>query len=535
MPVKVSVIVPVWNPGPYIESCVRSILDQSLGPDEVEGILVDDGSTDATPGRLDALAAEHPNLTVIHQENSGWPGKPRNVGMAVAKGEYLYFLDHDDRLGPEALERLYAMARRNDADVVIGKMAGFHRGVPRNLFFANRDKATLDDTPLLDSLTPHKLFRRAFVEEHGLRFPEGRRRLEDLVFVVGAYFAATSISVLSDYVCYYHIRRDDLANAGLRRPDPKGYYGNLREVIGIVEANTEPGPFRDRLLDRFARTELTGRLRDRAFLELPADYREALFAEIVSVAEDHIPPTVDALLAPDHRVQMALLRGRRLDLLIELAEADTTISAQARLTGLRRSRQPAFEVAFQAWLEAGSTRFVAERRGDQWLLPVPPGVAAVVPDEARVLPGVQAPLARLVLRKRDDWAELVAPSTILESHDLDRPSAGGEVGFDVRSKIDPGTVVLGRPLWPGIWDVFARVEAHGYLRDARLGSVRVPDLPATMRPIHRPGRPILRSHVYWTDPGDNLAIKVAEVSRRPWYRRAMTSIRGVVSRPATKP
>ena len=116
---------------------------------------------------------------------------------------------------------------------------------------------------------------------------------------MGAYFAAETISVLSDYVCYYHIRRDDLSNAGLRRPDPKGYYGNLREVIGIIEANTEPGPFRDRLLDRFARTELTGRLRDRAFLNLPSDYREAQFAEIVSVAEDHIPP--DGRRAPRAR------------------------------------------------------------------------------------------------------------------------------------------------------------------------------------------------------------------------------------------
>ena len=86
MPVKVSVIVPVWNPGPYIDLCVRSILDQSLGSEAVEGILVDDGSTDETPGRLDALAAEHPNLTVIHQENSGWPGQAAERGHGRGQG-----------------------------------------------------------------------------------------------------------------------------------------------------------------------------------------------------------------------------------------------------------------------------------------------------------------------------------------------------------------------------------------------------------------------------------------------------------------
>ncbi len=526
MPIKVSIVVPVWNPGPYIESCVQSILDQSLGMDQIEGILVDDGSTDETPGRLDAMAAEHPNLRVIHQENSGWPGKPRNVGMAAACGEYLFFLDNDDTLAPEAMERMYAMAQRNDADVVLGKLAGFHRAVPKHLFFTNRERATLADTPLMEALTPHKLFRRAFVEEHGLRFPEGRRRLEDHVFVVGAYFAADSISVLSDYVCYYHIRREDRSNAGLRRLDPRGYYGNLREVIGIIETNTEPGPFRDRLLERFARSELLGRLRERAFLDHPADYREDLFAEIRSVVEDHIPPTVDARLAPDHRVQMALLRGNRLDLMVELAEADETVAARARLTGFRRTRKPSYEIAFDAGLDRGSTPLTPERRGDRRLLPVPDRVAAVVPDEARALPDDVHPVTRLTMRKRDDWAELVAPTTGgPASSPSSVPGGAGGLELEARAVIDPETVSVGAPIWPGTWDLFARVEAYGYGRDTRLGSVRVPGLPATLPAIERRGRPTRRILAYWTDPGGNLAVKVTDVPRRPLYRRALSAIR----------
>ena len=538
MPIKVSVIVPVWNPGPYIDACVRSILDQTLGSDEVEGILVDDGSTDETPARLDALAARHPSLQVIHQENSGWPGKPRNVGLSAARGEYVFFLDNDDRLGPEALERLYAMAHRNDADVVLGKMAGFHRGVPRDLFLANVDRAVLGETPLFDGLTPHKLFRRSFVEEHGLQFPEGRRRLEDLVFVVGAYFAAGTISVLSDYVCYYHIRREDLSNAGLRRIEPVGYYANLREVIGIVEANTEAGPLRDRLLERFARIELAGRFNDRTFLAHPTDYRESIYAEILSVVEDHIPPSVDAILAPLNRVQMALLRRHRMDLLTELAEADTTVSAQARLTRLQRSRLPAFEIDFGAWLGLGSRPFTPERRGDGFLLPVPPRVAEVVPDEARALPGGAEPVVRLVLRKRDDWAEVVAPTDVAPT--TGSPTGGddfdglGVPALDARSTIDPRSVAVGGPIWPGTWDLLARVEAFGYMRDARLGSVRAPGLPASVRSIGSPGPPLLRSRVYWTDPGDNLAVRVTDSSRRPAYRRVLTDVRERLRRPSAK-
>ena len=101
MSVKVSVVVPVYNPGPYIEDCISSLLRQSLPNDEYEAIFVDDGSTDGTPARLDEIAAEHPHMHVIHQEASGWSGKPRNVGIAAAKGEFVMFVDNDDYLGDE--------------------------------------------------------------------------------------------------------------------------------------------------------------------------------------------------------------------------------------------------------------------------------------------------------------------------------------------------------------------------------------------------------------------------------------------------
>lgn len=516
---KVSVIVPVYNPGPYIESCVRSILEQSLGTDEVEGILVDDGSTDGTGARLDALSAEHPSLRVIHQENSGWPGKPRNVGIAAARGEYLFFLDNDDTLGREALERMVAMASRNGSDIVLGKMAGFHRNVPKDLFLENRELATLHDTPLMDGLTPHKLFRHEFVEAHGLRFPEGRRRLEDHVFVVSAYFAAESISVLADYVCYYHIRREDRSNAGLRRLDPKGYYGNLREVLRIIEEKTEPGSFRDRLLERAARGELLGRLRERAFVEeQPSDYRQALFDEIRSVVTDHIPASVDRALAPDQRVQMELLRADRLDLMFELAEADLLVVAHARLEGARRIGDGTFQIRFEAGLDHGDV-LPAVRSGDRWLLRVPERVATAVSEEARILPGSSPPIPRLVLRRREDWAELFPPTVEVSPADDDGPG----LPLVGKSEIDPTSVSVGSPIWPGTWDLLMRVAAYGYTRDTRLGSVRAPGSPRNLPSVTLKSRPALWIRPYWTDQADNLAFRV--VVARPLHRRVLSGLR----------
>jgi glycosyltransferase involved in cell wall biosynthesis len=106
--VKVSVIVPVFDPGARIDRCIESLLGQSLSAGEYEVVFVDDGSTDGTGERLEELAAQYAHVTTVRIPNSGWPGRPRNVGIDTARGEFVYFVDHDDWIGPEALERLYA-------------------------------------------------------------------------------------------------------------------------------------------------------------------------------------------------------------------------------------------------------------------------------------------------------------------------------------------------------------------------------------------------------------------------------------------
>jgi len=153
------VVVPVYNAGDELERCTGSILEQSMSPGSFEAILVDDGSTDASPARLDALAAEHANVRVIHQENSGWPGKPRNVGIDASRGEYVFFMDHDDRLGPEALERMYAMAAQTRPDILVPKIVGAGRRAPTIVFSRNRDKVTFRSMPgLVHTLNPQKVY-----------------------------------------------------------------------------------------------------------------------------------------------------------------------------------------------------------------------------------------------------------------------------------------------------------------------------------------------------------------------------------------
>src|SRR3954447_17924111 len=166
---KVSAIVPVYNPGSNIDDCIRSLLEQSLPSDQYEVIFVDDGSTDDTPERLDKLAAEHDNVRVEHIPNSGWPGRPRNVGIDMARGEYIYFIDNDDWIGREALGRLYEAAKSSGDEIITGRVVGHGKFIPRGLFKAPAEHLTIDDPRLLSLLTPHKLFKKSLLEENGIR------------------------------------------------------------------------------------------------------------------------------------------------------------------------------------------------------------------------------------------------------------------------------------------------------------------------------------------------------------------------------
>jgi glycosyltransferase involved in cell wall biosynthesis len=330
-PIKVSVVVPVFNPGEHIAASVDSLLAQTMPADQLELIFVDDGSTDDTPALLDRLAREHPQIRVFHEPPSGWPGRPRNVGLEAALGEYVQFVDQDDWLGEEALSRLYAMARRNDSDIVIGKMIGVHRNVPVHLFFKSWDNATIHDSPIMDSLTPHKMFRRAFLLESGLRFPEGKRRLEDHVFVVAAYFAARRISVLSDYDCYFHVARVDEGNAARRPFDPRSYLANLSEALDVVDANTDPGPARDRIHRRWLRSEIVQRLRGGRLLRASEEFRVGFVREARLVVLDRFSLGVDDGLQPLDRLAAGLLRAGDLASLLELAEWEAGLRLDAVL------------------------------------------------------------------------------------------------------------------------------------------------------------------------------------------------------------
>lgn len=115
--IKVSVIIPVYQVENYLERAVESVLAQTLREKEI--ILVDDGSTDASPEICDRYVAAYPDfIRVIHKENEGL-GLTRNAGVQAARGKYIGFLDSDDSVEPEMYERLFDKAEQGPFDIVM--------------------------------------------------------------------------------------------------------------------------------------------------------------------------------------------------------------------------------------------------------------------------------------------------------------------------------------------------------------------------------------------------------------------------------
>ncbi|ATO13506.1 glycosyl transferase [Micromonospora sp. WMMA2032] len=321
----VSVVVPVYNTLRYLRACLDSLLRQTIGPERMEIVAVDDGSTDGSGRLLDRFAARHPGVVrVVHQANSGGPAAPCNRGLDLATGRYVFFLGSDDRLGPEALERLVAAADRYGSDVVLGKVVGVNgRHVFSDVFAdGNAVDVSLFDSELPWSLANTKLFRRDLVDRLGLRFPEDMPVLSDQPFTLAACYHARRISVLADYDYYHAVRRLDARNIT--------YHSRVEQRLVSVErlfafvADLIPaGPRRDAVLRRHAGLELANLVGD-DFRRLDRAAQERVHASVRRLVEQHVTDGVRARLDIEARLRLGAVTAGGVDDLLAVIEQDAT-------------------------------------------------------------------------------------------------------------------------------------------------------------------------------------------------------------------
>lgn len=221
---KLTVIVPVYNKAKYLSDTLKSLIInlQMLG--EAEAVIVDDCSSDNSLDMLASYASQYPFLRVYAQDDNLGSGAALNLGLSVARGEYVSFMDADDRFySYDSLKRLYEQAKAVDADVCAGglwecrengrNVAEYH--LPKGALFPEQGIVSFRDWQSGDGYQRF-VFKRKFLEESGLRF-RNIRRYQDVLFLLSALKKAGNFNAISEpvYVRRKHelqLQEEDMAD-----------------------------------------------------------------------------------------------------------------------------------------------------------------------------------------------------------------------------------------------------------------------------------------------------------------------------------
>ena len=208
---KVSVIIPVWNPGSGISRCVESLRRQTL--EYIEMIFVDDCGTDNAMDVVRAAAMEDLRIVILENSENLGPGISRNKGIEVARGEYLSFIDADDYVNPVFLERLYTKAVADKLDIVKGKIVYKKEDgtIADHLELNETIRKGLDlDKPLyclFGYQHQSAIYRLGFIKKHNIYYGTSRRGQDD-TFLLKVCHKAESFDI-EEFSEYFFCERSN--------------------------------------------------------------------------------------------------------------------------------------------------------------------------------------------------------------------------------------------------------------------------------------------------------------------------------------
>jgi CDP-glycerol glycerophosphotransferase len=478
---RISVVVPIHDVESYLATCLQSLARQSFT--DLEVLMVDDGSTDRSPGIAARFAERDRRFRLLRQANAGL-GAARNTGIEAATGELLAFADSDDVVPPRAYERLLDSLDHTGSDFASGNVLRLDRqGTTQAQFLARTFSCTRTGAhvtrcrPLLADRTAwNKLWRRSFWDAQGLRFPEGVVH-EDIPVTLPAHLAARSVDVLASPVYHWRLREDGAPSITQRRLEHRVLRDRLAAIRHVRRHFAERGTAR--LCRWYDASLLADDLRLHLDLLHEADdaYRATFMSAAGELLADAPARICDGLSAID-RVKWRLVALGRLDELVEvlrfqrgprrdgppvrrrlryygryphrddlpratyrLGRRDEDLALRAHLDDLRRdgSRLRLRGHAYIAGL--GAPAAGAQRTA----------LAAVRPGRLRP---VRSPLAGLRL-----------PTAPARRTDL--PASGVDIAWSgFEATLDPEALRV-RGAWvDGTWDIHA-VTRHGMLRRRR--------------------------------------------------------------------
>ena len=202
---KISIIVPIYNVANNLHRCIDSILSQTYM--ELEVILVDDGSIDESATICDEYAIQSRLIKVIHKKNGG-SASARNAGISVATGDYITFVDGDDWIENDGIEKMMLCAETTDSDIVMADFTIEQSDGScsvRKEGFCNPDATELMKAMMTGKLhgsNCNKIYRRSLVTENDIHFIDGADYTEDLAFNIKLLTLTNKIVYLP--IAYYH-------------------------------------------------------------------------------------------------------------------------------------------------------------------------------------------------------------------------------------------------------------------------------------------------------------------------------------------
>lgn len=227
---KISIVVPIYKVESYIEDTIESLLKQDLEPNCYEIILVNDGSPDKCKEICQHYAEKHKNVWLIDKENGG-VSTARNAGLQLAKGEYIMFVDGDDKIEEKVLFHLYTLTTSHDLDIGLFSMRREHEKAALDfsknfeqvvtgpeLYLYHRKRTVDNSCPIL--------YRRDFLEENNLTYTVGVPLLEDGEFLIRV-MALAARSAFLEFPYLIRTTRGDSATGGSLRKSNKAFHGFL--------------------------------------------------------------------------------------------------------------------------------------------------------------------------------------------------------------------------------------------------------------------------------------------------------------------
>jgi len=222
----ISIIIPVYNIEKLLQYTIDSILKQTF--ENFELLLIDDGSTDGSPQICDEFAKQDSRIIVIHKENQG-PSATRNLGIEKANGEFIMFVDSDDLVQPEMLEKMYETICKYETDLCICGFERFrdnwkqaYRLSPYSLVLLQSKEElasiyTKAETNMFGVSIWAKLYRADIIKRENIRFREDIDYEEDCCFNIDYFQHITTTSVINN--CFYRYRQMEASLSKGYRPD----------------------------------------------------------------------------------------------------------------------------------------------------------------------------------------------------------------------------------------------------------------------------------------------------------------------------